>query len=65
MTPDEVRAIIHHRCPELTDDDLAALAGPDADALPVEVADLILDAVEALAAKVEMLVARLPAERNR
>lgn len=64
MTPDEVRAIIAHRCPEVTADDLAALAGDQSAGLHFEtqvldVLDAMQDRFEALAAKLDTLADRL------
>jgi hypothetical protein len=54
--PDEVRAIIAHRCPELTDDDLAALAPPG---VPAEVGEMIVDVLAAMEAKLDAMMDRL------
>ena len=40
-----VRALIAHRCPELTDADLVLVAGSD-DTLPVEIAAEVLDVID-------------------
>lgn len=60
---DYIRAIIRHRVPEVTDADLAVVA-EQPDTLPVEIANQVLEVVEALEAKLEALVERysLPPE---
>lgn len=58
-----IRALVAHRCPEIGPADLAAIAAgsqPDAIAsteavMPVEIGDLIIDAIVALEEKVDWL----------
>lgn len=48
---DYIRNVIAHRCPELTDDDLAMLSQPDeflGELLPVEIGHQILEVVDRL-----------------
>ena len=43
-----IRAIIRHRVPEATDADIALIAQPEADTLPVEIGAQILEVIEVL-----------------
>jgi uncharacterized FAD-dependent dehydrogenase len=57
-----IARLIRHRVPGATYDDLAAL-GTQSDALPSEIAEAIIDAIEALEERVEELATRSSTER--
>ena len=50
-----VRALIAHRAPELTEADLALLVGEPDGTLPVEMVEVIVDAIDALDDKLDRL----------
>jgi hypothetical protein len=60
--PAYVRALIAHRCPELTEPDLASLNGPLASLL-VEVIDALAGKIDELGLRVEAKEAAQPARR--
>ena len=53
------RQILRHRAPELTDDDLAGLAGDQDASLRLDVADQVADVIGALMDKLESILDRL------
>lgn len=60
MTDDRaayIRAVIRHRCPELTDANLAAL--DEGSGLPVEIADMVFDVIAEMEARLDELVAAI------
>jgi hypothetical protein len=54
-----LRAVVSHRCPELTDADLALMAAEPDGALPLEVAEQILTVIDALQDRWEALAESL------